>query len=349
VQDSPFTSEDTDIEGYYYYPEGSDGPLMMRLSVSTEKTSYQVLQNDKGNYFLENMGQRVSIHNYHFWNPDLSVMLLPTDSQELAALLGNVEHRQPDTPVNFSAARDLIIASSKQKGISNITFFLRDYDALMEERFQYNWPAESTVVDKRDNMHQQGWCYFTVKGNFKNREISGQGQIPFTYPASQTRPAWFNLKIDDIIEIYDGDKGAFIRNSNESVTSYPAQTFLTGLNKPWMGLHCIDTVRRDAALNRIPFKTEILSDRALCKVSLLHPEGTIEYTIDLYKDLIEKITFLDESGSPCGDIIFQYSVAAPANLELFKKPDLRKYTGSMKGERIHWPAELVSGDLAKGI
>ena len=114
-----------------------------------------------------------------------------------------------------------------------------------------------------------------------------------------------------------------------------------------MGLHCIDTVRRDAALSKIAFKTEMLSNESLCKVSLLHPKGTIEYTIDLYKDLIKKISFLDESGSPCGDIIFEYLEMAPTNHELFKKPVLNKYSRSMKRERIHWLAELVSGNLCK--
>lgn len=345
VQDSSITSGDTDIEGYYYYPRGSDGPVMMRLSISTAKTSYQVLQNDKGNYFLENMGQKVTVNNHHYWNPDMSVMLLPTDSPEFAMFLGNFANRQSNSRVNFSATRDLLIAASKQKGTNNITFSMQHYDALMEERFQYNWPAESTVMDKRDGIHQQGWCYFTMKGAFKDREISGLGQVPFKYPVSQTRPAWFAIKIDDVIELFDGGNSAVMKNSNGSIASYPAQTFLTGLNKPWIGLHCIDTVRRDAALSKIAFKTEMLSDEALCKVSLLHPKGTIEYTIDLYKDLIEKISFLDKSGSPCGDIIFQYSVTAPTNLELFKKPALKKYSSSIKRERIHWLAELVAGNL----
>ena len=347
VPASPIASEDTDIEGYYYYPKGSKGPLMMRLSVSTAKTSYQVLQNDKGNYFLENMGQKVTVNNHHYWNPDFSVMLLPTDSPELAAFLGNSANRQSTYPMNFSATLDLLIAASKQKGTNNITFSVQNYDALMEERFQYNWPADSTVMDKRDSIHQQGWCYFTMKGTFKDREISGLGQIPFKYPASQTKPAWFALKIDDIIELFDSGNSAVMKNSNGSIASYPAQTFLTGLNQPWMGLHCIDTVRRDAALSKIAFKTEMLSNESLCKVSLLHPKGTIEYTVDLNKDLIEKITFLDESASPCGDIVFEYSEMASSSHELFKKPVLKKYSGSIKRERIHWLAELVSGNLQK--
>ena len=345
VQNTSITSEDTDIEGYYYYPKGSKGPVMMRLSISTAKTSYQVLQNDKGNYFLENMGQKVTVNNHHYWNPDMSVMLLPTDSPELARFLSNSSNLPSNFRMNSSVTSELLIAASKKKGTNNITFSVQHYDALMEERFQYNWPAESTVMDNRDSIHQHGWCYFTMKGTFKGREISGLGQIPFKYPLSQTRPAWFALKIDDTVVLFDRDERAILKNSSGSISSYPLQTFLTGLNKPWMGLHCIDTVRRDAALSKIGFRTEMLSDEVLCKVSLRHPKGTIEYTIDLYKDLIEKISFLDESGSPCGDITLQYSVTAPANLELFKKPVLKKYSGSIKRERIHWLAELVAGNL----
>jgi RNA polymerase sigma-70 factor (ECF subfamily) len=343
--DSSITSENADIEGYYYYPKGSNGPVMMRLSVSTEDAAYQVLQNDNGNYFLENMGQRVIVRNNHYWNPDLSVMLLPTDSEELAAFAGNIGNWQPNPSVNFSITRDLLIAATKQMGTNNITFSVQDYDALMEERFQYNWPAQSTVVDKRDSIHQRGWCYFTMKGTFKNRKISGLGQIPFKYPVSQTRPAWFALKIDDVIVLLDRDKRAILKNSSGSMSSYPSQTFLMGLNKPWMGLHCIDMVRRDAALNKIKYKTEMLSGKTKCKVSLLQTKGTIEYTIDMYKDLIEEISFLDEFGSVCGNITFEYTEVAPTNNELFRKPVLNKYPTSIKRERIHWLAELVAGNL----
>jgi RNA polymerase sigma-70 factor (ECF subfamily) len=343
--DSSITSENADIEGYYYYPKGSNGPVMMRLSVSTEDAAYQVLQNDNGNYFLENMGQRVIVRNNHYWNPDLSVMLLPTDSEELAAFAGNIVNWQPNPSVTFSITRDLLIAATKQMGTNNITFSVQDYDALMEERFQYNWPAQSTVVDKRDSIHQRGWCYFTMKGTFKNRKISGLGQIPFKYPVSQTRPAWFALKIDDVIVLLDRDKRAILKNSSGSMSSYPSQTFLMGLNKPWMGLHCIDMVRRDAALNKIKYKTEMLSGKTKCKVSLLQTKGTIEYTIDMYKDLIEEISFLDEFGSVCGNITFEYTEVAPTNNELFRKPVLNKYPTSIKRERIHWLAELVAGNL----
>lgn len=335
----------TDVEGYYYYPTGSDGPVMMRLAVSTGKTSYKVLQNDKGNYFFGNKGQNVKIHNYHYWKPDMSVMVLPTDSPRLEAFLSKIENREADFRRNFSAIKDLLIVTSKQKETNKITFSAQNYDALMEERFQYNWPAVSIVIDERDSIHQQGWCYFIMEGNFKNREINGFGLIPFKHPVSQIKPQWFFLKIDSGVELFDSSKGAAMKDSNGSITSYPANTFLAGLNKPWLGLHCIDTVRRDAALNGIAFRTELLSGKTLCKVSLLHSKGTIEYTIDLYTDLIKEISFIDESGSLCGEILFEYTKTIPAGYENFRMPALRKYSSSTTQKPIHWLGELVSGNL----
>jgi len=345
VHNSPASPEHTDIEGYYYYPTGGNGPVMMRLVVSDGKTSYQVLQNDNGNYFLKNMCREVTIRNHHYWNPDMSVMLLPTDSSAMRAFLSGTDSREVRSGVDFSSTKNLLIAASRHKRANRITFSVQNYDALMEERFQYSWPADSAFIDKRDDIHRRGWCYFTVNGTFKDYRIEGLGQIPFIYPASRAKPAWFTLAIDNEIKLIENSKVTGLRDSNGSVIYYPRETFLTGMNKPWMGLHCIDTVRRDAALNRIAFETELLDDKNLCKVSLLHGKGTVEYTIALHKDLIEKISFLDELGNPCGEMLFEYTETIPFGYEHLRKTAFPEYSDSMKNERIHWLTELASWKL----
>jgi RNA polymerase sigma-70 factor (ECF subfamily) len=346
VQNTIVSPEHTDIEGYYYYPTGGDGPVMMRLAVSNGKTSYQVLQNDNGNYFLENMCQEVTIRNHHFWNPDMSVMVLPTDSAAMRAFISGTQRREVRSRLDFSSTKDLLIAASRHKGANRITFSVQNYDALMEERFQYNWPADSAFVDRRDDNHRRGWCYFTVDGTFNGHTIAGLGQIPFTWPASQAKPAWFALAIDNKIKLIENSEGSAMRDSTGSVIYYPRQALLAGMNRPWMGLHCIDTVRRDAALSRIAFETELLADdETRCKVSLHHAKGTVEYTIALHNDLIEKISFLDESGDPCGEMLFEYAGTIPFGYDHLRQTAFPDYSGSMKNERIHWLAELASGNL----
>jgi hypothetical protein len=215
----------------------------------------------------------------------------------------------------------------------------------MEERFQYNWPSDSTVVDKRDDIHKQSWCYVSMKGSFNQQKIIGICRIPFTYTASLKMPAVMTINIGKDIAISVSDKTAVMENSDQTVTSYPTGTFFMGINKPWMGLHCIDTIRRDAALNRIQFKTELLSNRTKCKVSLLHNNIIIEYMIDTDKDLIDKVSFQDESGYSKGHILFEYSMTRPDDYNRLKMPTIQKHSGSKETKPMHWLAELASEKL----
>ena len=69
-----------------------------------------------------------------------------------------------------------------------------------------------------------------------------------------------------------------------------------------MGLHTIDTVRRDAALAKIWFETLLLAGEK-AEVVLTRGETQIVYTIDMELDVIEKIKF---SGDKEGEIRFNY-------------------------------------------
>jgi len=166
------TQENTDGGGYYYYPVGSNGPVMMRLAISTENGPHRVLLNNNGNYYFGNMGQNVTLQNYHYWKPDFSVMILPTDTPEIAKALGDVESRQPIFNRDLSTTSDLLIVTSKHKETNRTIFSIENYYALAEERFQYNWPAGSNIVDKRDDLHRQGWCYFTMEGSYEGRNCT---------------------------------------------------------------------------------------------------------------------------------------------------------------------------------
>ena len=110
-----------------------------------------------------------------------------------------------------------------------------------------------------------------------------------------------------------------------------------------MGLHCIDSIRRDAVLNGMTFETQLLSG-SLCRVSVNHENGTIQYTVDLSGDLVKSITFLDASGDTCGHIALEYSEAIPEGYKTFRMSDLGNSAPVTKVKK-HWLAELVSGNL----
>jgi hypothetical protein len=142
-----------------------------------------------------------------------------------------------------------------------------------------------------------------MTGYYKGQRNTGQGQIPFYYGISLTKPGWLSVKIGNQTELYDSVGGALKKDSSGIVTSYSPNALFAGLNKPWMGLHSIDSVRRDAAAVAIPFQTLLLSDADKSKVTLLLKEGKIEYLLNMEQDWIEKIAFLDASGNACGEIL----------------------------------------------
>ncbi len=88
-----------------------------------------------------------------------------------------------------------------------------------------------------------------------------------------------------------------VAESNVSKVSF------AGLSRPWMGLHTIDTVRRDAAQKRIWFETRYNKSSGKVLVALKTKDGRIVYTIDMEKDVVESITFSGDTG---GQLQFDY-------------------------------------------
>src|SRR4030042_6441390 len=84
--------------------------------------------------------------------------------------------------------------------------------------------------------------------------------------------------------------------SGKAVAAYKGGSFFKGLGRPWMGLHTIDTVRRDAAEKQVWFETRHLPDGSKVEVILTHEQTRLVYTFDIQTDVIEKITFSVDNG-----------------------------------------------------
>ncbi|HIJ52041.1 MAG TPA: RNA polymerase sigma factor [Planctomycetes bacterium] len=264
-------------EYWYFFPEGAGRAVMMQ---QIRQSRRQWLQDEYANYYNQN--NTISIRNYRCRHSDLSVWRLPTDGPELTEYLSRVEGRSVE--IKYVANKSsglLVIASSKEAGESNF-WMTRHYNVMDEDYFQSDWPRETPTVDSRDPMHKRGWTYFKITGQINGKEVRGRGRIPFVYSTSKRHWPWMVLKV------------------GESIVN---EAGFAGLSRPWMGLHTIDTIRRDAAKERIWFETKYDKRSGKAQVILKPKAGNIVYTIDMEKDVIDKITF---TGEVEGELIFDY-------------------------------------------
>jgi hypothetical protein len=177
---------------------------------------------------------------------------------------------------------------------------------LDEGYFLPDWPADVRIVDHRDAMHRRGWTYFRITGRVSGQGISGTGRMPFVYAASKRFSPWLKLEMADGTRIWDSGTNAYVYDPGGKVAArYKGGSFFKGLGRPWMGLHTIDTVRRDAADQRVWFETKALPSRKQVEVMLNCKGLSLVYVISMETDVIERITFTGSEGSE-GELRFSY-------------------------------------------
>jgi RNA polymerase sigma factor (sigma-70 family) len=296
-------------ECWYFFPEGADEPVMMRLMKSDASggQSYcRFLQNQHANYRYDNRNNTVHMNNCRMWESDLSVKRLPTDSRALSEFISRAEGR-PDYMeyVSNRAKGLLVISKCDSDGDNRIWRIDRHFNVLEEEYFQLNWPESAKIIDNRDAMHKRGWTYFRITGRINGEEVSGTGRIPFVYAASKRFSPWLKLRLGDGSTIVDGGSEACVFDGSGKVAArYQGGSFFRGLGRPWMGLHTIDVVRRDAAEKQVRFETKPTNGGNKAEVVLTLEEGRMVYSIDMETDVIEKITF---SASDGGEAELEFS------------------------------------------
>jgi hypothetical protein len=266
-------------EYWYYYPSKASETVMMRI----KRGESQYLQNAEANYYFDGRRNTVHIENYLQWREDLAVRRLPTDSFELTGFLAQIDGRERRTEDVYRSQGGLLLVI-KQPGDGNgdqlqVT---RHYNVLGEDYFKYVWPANVKVVDRRDAMHKRGWTYFRIKGQIDGKEVRGSGRIPFVYAASGQHWPWIRVRIG-------GEE--FIDKE------------FSGFGRPWMGLHTIDIVRREAAEKEIPFETALRAGESKGQVILNKKGYKSIYIIDMEKDVVERIIY---SGEKEGELVFTY-------------------------------------------
>jgi RNA polymerase sigma-70 factor (ECF subfamily) len=257
-------------EHWSYFPEGIDGPMFHRgqfwdTSRQYKRTTW--LRNGQGTYCYYGRDRTVYILDYNVRTANLRVQWFPSDPPELPDFLDEVEGKWRGIKRKHDRKTGLLTSGvyrqNKENFRTNVT-----YNTVDETFFRYPWPSDLPVVDRRDTMHKRGWTYFHVAGTIGADKVEGWGQIPFIYDASKEHHPWLRLRIGNKLEIVDCHSAAYLAvPDGKLIATYPVGSFFKGLGRPWMGIHAVDTVRRDAAEKRIRFSTRESNNKQRAEVT----------------------------------------------------------------------------------
>jgi RNA polymerase sigma-70 factor (ECF subfamily) len=342
-----YGNSDTNNKFWYYFPDGSDGPVMLRAKSDTadDKSSWQVLQDEKVNYYYSN--NRLYTNNYRMWNRDLSVKKLPTDDPEMIDFICQVEG-STNIMGHVAAERNhllVITGQHQQQEDNDKPWFKYHKNALEEDYFQPNWPTAADTTDNRDQMHKRGWTYFRVKGQINGQDVFGTGRIPFVRLTRKQYSPWIRLNVGSLRISDNYDQAYISRQYSNDAKTYGGGSFFKGLCRPWMGLHTIDTIRRDAAEQRIWFETSYTPDSQFAQVELTRENTKIVYKIDMEKDVVDKITFTTNQGE-VGNLKFSYLESVEGLDQEFLRPGSpMNTTASGSSQGVLWLTQLMEGSL----
>jgi len=333
-------------EFWYYFPESPADPMMLRAKsgLAGDKSYWQVLQDNHANYYYNN--KRLQINNYRMWSRDLSVQKIPTDDPKMTEFICQVEGSK--NTMGHVAPRGkglLVVAALGQKNDDNQLWATRHSNVLEEDYFQSDWPATAKTFDNRDQMHKRGWTFFRVTGQVNGKNVSGTGRIPFINLNRKQYGPWLKLQVGSLT-IVDTYKEAYISKLySDDTNTYKGGSFFKGLCRPWMGLHTIDTVRRDAAEQRIWFETRYTPDSQFAEVELTCENARIVYKIDMETDVVDEITFFTDKGNT-GNLKFSYLQSVDGVSQEFIPPvKPRNPTNTGSGPGILWLVQLIEGSL----
>lgn len=347
VQNINGAEQNADIpeEYQWFFPEGPKEPVMMqaRFGSMADGSYRKVLQNEQGNYYIS--GNNVNINNYHMYNEDLSVMQIPTDDLQVASFISKVEgYSKGIEHISVSGRGLLVIDPRNVDSKDNRTLSIQHRNNLDEDYSQADWRTNSNVVDNRDEMHKRCWTYFRVSGRINGQNVAGRGRIPFVYSATEEFSPWLRLQVGNRLLLVDTSNEAYIyEEGNEIIELYQGGSFLKGMARPWMGLHAIDTIRRDAAEQGIKFETKYAegTDRKIAEVKLITDDVTYIYNIDLHKDVINKVSFSTKLGV-VGNMEFTYLQDIDGvESDFTVRPKPRLETTTMRSQGVLWLTKLL--------
>ena len=343
VQDAGLPG-DQKHQHWYYYPPASQGNVHIQVrSAQDNRSGYpSLLQNEHANYArTENA---VLICNAHVWHQDGSVMRLPTDKSGLSEFLNKIEGTSVSSnPVRFDRTGLLVVQEDQKPW-----YVLSDFDIADEGCYRGQWPKHLEILDQRDAIHKRGWTYVSITGRLREKRISGTGCLPLVHAQSNEHAPWIRLRIGDNLILEDNGVEAIVRNAQgQFLRRYQGGTFFRGMARPWQGLHTIDTVRRDAARQKIAFVTELTTATDAATVRLDCGSVQIAYGISMQDDLIDEIAFSLADGSE-GKMHFAYPLQPKDTNQTFMRP-VRSTSNSSRSRKpgMTWLVALAKGTLGQ--
>lgn len=308
-------------EQWYYFPEGIEGPFFLRMQRWDPQRQQQQcawIQNGEGNYYWHSGDNILYLNNYRLWSRSLTqirVRRLPTDDAAMTAFLDRMEGSESGLEVRRDARTGLVAETVDHRFVDTGGFTSRyDYNTIDAATFENPWMG-IPVADERDAMRRRGWTYFTVEGTVNGKPFSGRGRLPFFYAHCREHSAWLAIDLPDGGRLIDTPESAAVQNgTGVQRARYAGGRFFKGLGRPWMGLHTLDAVRRDAARQGIEFTTRQLSEfhktgsekdyyadtQVVCTIVVNGREATIEYLVDMQNDLLKTVDvqLFDAGGQP---------------------------------------------------
>jgi RNA polymerase sigma-70 factor (ECF subfamily) len=324
----------------YFFPQGPNGSMMLRAQSAPAggESERLILQDEYANYDYQD--GIVNINNHRTWAADLSVTTLPTDNPGMIDFLRKVVPGTRSAEHVSAKYTGLLVGTSREEGEETTRSVpVRNPNALQEDYFQADWPTTAKVSDNRDEIHQRGWTYFRIRGQINGQKVFGAGRIPFVYATSREHSPWLKLQVGSLTITDTYNQANISQASSEQPSAYRGGSFFKGLARQWMGLHTIDTVRRDAAEKGIWFETRYLDDR-FAQVEMDCQGVKVAYKIDLQADVIDEITFTTDQGE-AGNLKFSYPSIERAGRE-FSRPDTPgRRTSPKANPGLLWLVQLV--------
>lgn len=326
---------------YYYPPKNRDVVMIQTRGLKNNgSVAWQWLQNEYGNY--QRQGSSVCISNAHYRHPDLSVMRLPTDQPRMRQFLDQIESRQTRMEYVKSGNRGVLVAcGTDEQGMFQRV--IPNYKISDAEAFAHPWPRDTRIIDQRDVLHARGWAYFQITGNIAGQALRGLGRLPFVPSKLEEHYPWLRLYVRDSVVLEDGPSGAYVHCANSSVERFPPGKFWRCLSRPWTGLHCLDTVRRDAAAYELPFQTLRTPKQHRIIVSIQSADIRIQHEIDMEKDLVQAIG-LYQGQEQVGYLSFAYiDTLEPTDRDRPVPRRRSRPSRTRKGPDCLWLISLVKG------
>jgi RNA polymerase sigma factor (sigma-70 family) len=329
-------------ENKLYMPQGTEGPVMRFMQRwNTEQTGKLCswLQDGSGNYYYYSGEDKIYITN-----DPLRMLILPTDSPDLVKFIFS----QIGYDSRLSYERKFLTGLMKYSVDNRVPDYpdykcKYAYNSLELSDLSSAWPKTDNIEDMRDQMHKRGWTYFEIAGYINNSKITGTGRIPFIYDMYQDNLPWMTLRVGN--EVYIDYPGSIAEaNTEEDFFLFRNEAFFEGFCRPWEGLPCIDSVRRDAAKYRLRFTTEDQDNQTIVTV-LVNTGGTqtaMVYNIDKDVDVIRSIQF-KKGDKVFGELYFDYMQdISTADIKKFQEPQTEILPENESPPDMLWLSMLAS-------